>query len=101
MNNLTQWTNNAVMVLMVSATNHSLGISGATLSCSISKDGGAFSSISPVVIDRGLGWYSVGLTAIDCNTIGELVLHVEASGCDPTDRVLEVVGTNRAIKLLA
>jgi len=101
MNSVNQLTNNTVMILMVSAVNRSLGVAGATLSCSISKNGGAFAGITPVVVDRGFGWYAVGLTAGDCAVPGELVLHAEASGCDPSDRVLTVVSRNRASVLLA
>lgn len=89
------------MILMVSAVNRSLGVAGATLSCSISKDGGAFSGITPAITDRGLGWYAIILSPADTAVAGKLVLHVEASGCDPSDRVFDVVARNRVAKLLA
>lgn len=101
MNRLNQMSNNTVMVLMVSAVNRSLGVPGASLSCSVSKNGGAFSSITPTIVDRGLGWYAVGLTAADTIVVGQLVLHVEASGCDHSDLVFDVVGSGRQLKLLA
>lgn len=100
MNSLNQLTTNTVMALMVSAVNRSLGVTGATLSCSISKAGGAFNGITPVVIDRGLGWYAITLTPQDTSIAGELVLHIEASGCDNTDVTFSVTAMNRAIKLL-
>jgi len=68
---------------------------------SISKAGGAFSGISPTVVDRGFGWYAVTLTASNTDTAGALVLHVEASGCDNTDQTFDVIPRNRASKLLA
>jgi hypothetical protein len=101
MNNLNQLTNNTVMILMVSAVDRSIGITGATLSCTISKAGGAFVAISPTVVDRGKGWYAVQLTAADTSVSGELVLHAEASGCDHSDVVFNVISNNRAAKLLA
>jgi hypothetical protein len=101
MNNLNQLANSTVMILMVSAVNRSLGVPGASLSCSISKAGGAFSAISPTVVDRGKGWYAIQLTAADTSVAGELVLHVEASGCDHSDLVFDVVSRNRSAKLLA
>lgn len=101
MNSLNQFTTEVVMVLMVSAVNHLLGVSGATLSCSISKAGGAFTGIAPVVVDRGFGWYAVTLTTSNTDTPGALVLHIEASGCDKTDQTFDVIPRNRASKLLA
>jgi hypothetical protein len=102
MNNfLNQLTSNIVMVLMVSAVNRSIGVPGASLSCSVSKNGGAFSGITPTIVDRGLGWYAVTLSPADCAVVGQLVLHVEASGCDHSDVIFDVVSRNRAAKLLA
>jgi len=101
MGSLNQLVESVVMVLMVGAVNRSLGVPGATLSCSISKAGGAFSGISPTVVDRGFGWYAVTLTASNTDTAGALVLHVEASGCDNTDQTFDVIPRNRASKLLA
>ena len=101
MNKLNQLTSNTVMVLMVSAVNRSLGVSGASLSCSVSKNGGTFSGITPTIYDRGLGWYAVTLSSADCAVVGQLVLHVEASGCDHSDLVFDVVGSGRQLKLLA
>ena len=101
MGSLNQLVESVVMVLMVGAVNRSLGVPGATLSCSISKAGGAFSGISPTVVDRGFGWYAVTLTASNTDTAGALVLHVEASGCDPSDQVFDVTAGKRAAKLLA
>lgn len=100
-NTLIQMTTNVVMVLMVSAVDHSLGVGGASLLCSVSKNGGAFSAITPAITDQGLGWYAIVLSAADCSTLGPLVLHVEASGCDNSDRVFDVVSSGRQLKLLA
>ena len=101
MNKLNQLTSNTVMVLMVSAVNHSLGVPGVSLSCSVSKNGGAFSGITPTIVDRGIGWYAVTLSAEDCAVVGQLVLHVEASGCDHSDLVFDVISSGRQLKLLA
>jgi hypothetical protein len=102
MNNiLNQLTSNIVMVLMVSAVNRSIGVPGASLSCSVSKNGGAFSGITPTIVDRGLGWYAVTLSPADCGVVGQLVLHVEASGCDHSDLTFDVVSSGRQLKLLA
>jgi hypothetical protein len=79
------------MVLMVSSTDHITGVAGATLAVTVSKSGGAFASVSPTVVDRGSGWYSVALLAGDLDTLGDLALHASATGCDPADALLEVV----------
>lgn len=100
-NNLNQMSSNLVMALMVSAVNRSIGVAGASLSCSISKNGGAFSTITPTIVDRGLGWYAITLSPADCAVVGQLVLHIEASGCDHSDLVFDVVGAGRQLKLLA
>ncbi len=73
------------MVFLTSASDHVTGLTGATLSVSISKDGGAFSSISPTVTERGNGWYNIALTTAHTDTLGDLVLRATAAGADPID----------------
>ena len=101
MNELNQLTGNLVMILMVSAIDRSIGVDGASLSCSISKAGGPFVGISPTIVGRGNGWYSILLTSADTSVAGTLVLHVEASGCDPSDLVFTVLPRKSAAQLLA
>lgn len=90
MRKIKQSTNKNVMILMVSSNDHITGANGLTLTITLSKDGGAFSSISPVVTDRGNGWYALALTSAHTNTIGDLVLHITATGADPSDLVILV-----------
>jgi hypothetical protein len=78
------------MVFMTDSSDHVAGKTGATLTISLSKNGGAFASITPTVTERGDGWYSLALTATHTNTIGDFVLHITASGADPTDLREEV-----------
>ncbi len=80
------------MVLLVSSTDHVSPVTGATLAISASKDGAAFASISPTVTERGNGWYSLALTTAHSDTLGDLALHISASGADPLDMVLLVEG---------
>lgn len=80
-----------LMVFLTDATDHVTGLTGATLTVTLSKDGGAFSSISPAVTERGNGWYSIALTSGDTNTVGDLVLRATASGADPIDLREQVV----------
>lgn len=80
-----------VMVLMVDSSDSKTGATGKTLTITISKNGGAFSSVSPDVTDRGNGWYLVELDSNMTNTLKELIIHATASGCDPYDEKLNVV----------
>jgi len=89
--NLKQSTADTVMVLMISASDHTTGAAGLTLAITASKAGGPFASITPTVTDRGNGWYAVALTTIHTDTIGDFALHVTASGADPADTLSRVV----------
>ncbi len=88
---LLQSTARDLMVFMTDSSDHVTGKTGATLTISLSKNGAAFASITPTVTERGDGWYSLALTATHTNTIGDFVLHITASGADPTDLREEVV----------
>ena len=80
-----------LMVFMTDSSDHVTGKTGATLTITLSKDGAAFASITPTVTERGSGWYNLALTSTHTNTLGDLVLHITASGADPTDLREEVV----------
>jgi len=73
------------MVFLTDASDHVTGKTGATLTTTLSKDGAAFASIAPTVTERGDGWYSIALTSGNTDTLGDLVLHITASGADPID----------------
>lgn len=79
-----------VMVFMTDSTDHVTGKTGLTLTCTLSKDGAAFASISPTVTERGDGWYNIALTAAMTDTEGDLALHITSSGADPTDTLSNV-----------
>lgn len=80
-----------LMVFLTASSDHVTGLTGATLSVSISKDGAAFASISPTVTERGNGWYNIALTTAHTDTTGDLVLRATASGADPIDLREQVV----------
>ena len=82
---ITQSAARNLMILMVDSADHVTGKTGLTLTLTLSKDGGAFASISPTVTERGSGWYSVALTSSHTDTAGDLVLHATSTGADPTD----------------
>ena len=80
-----------VMVLMTESADHVTGIDGLTLNIKLSKDGGAFTLISPTVVGRGDGWYNIALTASHTNTLGDLTLHIDGGiTADPTDVLMSV-----------
>lgn len=80
-----------LMVFMTQAADHITGLAGATLTITISKDGGAFASVAPTVTDRGNGWYAVALTVAHTDTLGDLALRATATSADPTDLLCRVV----------
>lgn len=78
------------MVFMTGSADHVTGLTGATLTITASKDGGAFASISPTVTERGNGWYNIALTTAHTDTLGDLALHVTATSADPSDLACRV-----------
>lgn len=96
-----QSTATNIMVFMTDSSDHITGKTGLTLSITASKDGAAFASITPTVTERGNGWYNLALTAAHTDTIGDLALHITATGADPSDlinRVMSEVSEVSAIK---
>lgn len=93
---LKQNTTANVMVFMADAADHVTGKTGLTLTVSASKNGGAFQAISPLVTERGDGWYNLALGASVMDTLGDLALHITAAGADPTDLVCRVIAADLA-----
>jgi hypothetical protein len=55
----------------------------------------AFSTITPVVTDTGLGWYDLAITATHANTTGKAPLEVAATGAmTRDDLMLDVITLN-------
>ena len=82
---LQQSTARNLMVFLTDSADHVTGKTGATLAITLSKNGGAFASETPTVTERGNGWYNLALTSGNTDTLGDLVLHITASGADPID----------------
>ena len=91
MRKLTQSIARSVMVLLVQTADHVTGATGLTLTITASKAGGAFAGIAPAVTERGSGWYSVELTSSHTDTLGDLALHITATGADPLDVLFDVL----------
>jgi hypothetical protein len=77
--------------LMVQASDHITGATGATVTVTLSKGaGGSFagnSGGSGAITEIANGVYQVALTGTDTNTLGDLWIHCTGTSptCDPTD----------------
>lgn len=80
-----------LVFLLISSTDHITGLTGATVTVTISKNGGAFASPAGTVTEMANGWYKVAGNATDTATLGPLLLHATATGADPTDQLYPVV----------
>lgn len=80
-----------LLFLLVSSTDHVTGLTGATPTVTLSKNGAAFAAPTGAVTELGSGWYKVAGNATDTNTLGPLILHATATGADPCDVEYEVV----------
>jgi hypothetical protein len=83
-----------LVFLLISSTDHITGLTGATATVTISKNGGTFASPSGAVTEIGNGWYQVAGNATDTGTLGPIILHASATGSDPTDALYPVVAVN-------
>lgn len=88
---LKQNTTRNINVFMTSSLDHIAGVTGASLSMSISKDGGTFSVVTPSITNLSSGWYAVVLSGSYLDTLGDLAIHIGGPNCDPTDLVCQVV----------
>jgi hypothetical protein len=85
-------TQSALMFLMIQSSDHITGLTGASPTVLLSKNGASFASPSGSVSEVGNGWYKVAGNATDSNTLGPLALHATAASADPSDvLVAEIV----------
>lgn len=91
MRSIKKSTARELMVWLVLSADLRTGSTGATLTITASKNGGAFAAITPTVTERGNGWYSLLLTTSHTDTLGDLALHITAPLSEPIDCVNEVV----------
>lgn len=86
-----QNTDISISVLMTSSENHVDGVLGISVfAAKLSKNGTAFEAISINSTEIGNGWYSFVLTHAMTDTLGDLILHLDAEGADPTDILMVV-----------
>lgn len=78
-------TQSALLFLLVQSSDHITGLTGASPTVTLSKNGAAFGSPSGAVTEIGSGWYKVAGNATDTATLGPLALHATAASADPCD----------------
>jgi hypothetical protein len=76
---------------MADSSDHVRGKTGLSPTVTLSKNGGSFAAASGAVTEIGNGWYSLAGNATDRNTLGEQLLHAEASGADDFDGQYSIV----------
>jgi hypothetical protein len=80
-----------ILFFLTAAADHIAGITGASPSVAISKNGAAFVAPAGAVSEVGDGWYKLTPAGADVATNGVLVLHAGAAGADPADVKCQVV----------
>jgi hypothetical protein len=83
-------TSYPITFLLVTSIDHITGATGKTPTVTLSKNGGAFGAAAGLVSEIANGIYALAGNATDRNTLGELRLHVTATGCDPVDMAVDI-----------
>jgi hypothetical protein len=79
--------------LLVSSGDHVTGVPTPTITLfKISKDGGTtWLTPTGTLAPSQYGWQDWAPNATDRNTLGELKVHIDATGCDPVDEKYDIV----------
>src|SRR5487761_1942794 len=89
-------TEAALLFFLVQTADHLTGLTGASPTVTISKNGGSFGSPSGAVSEIANGWYKVAADATDTGTLGPVALHATATSGDPFDGIVaNVVAAGR------
>lgn len=80
-----------LLFLLIASNDHITGLTGATPTVVISKNGGAFSAPMGTVVGVGNGWYALFPGSSDVGTEGPLILHATAVNADPQDTTYDVI----------
>lgn len=86
-------TESPLIFFMVESADHITGLTGASPTVTISKNGAAFASPSGAVSEIANGFYKVAGNATDTGTLGPIALHATAASGDPCDIVVAYVTT--------
>jgi hypothetical protein len=70
------------------------GVSGLTVTATLSKNGEVFHSVSPTITDRSNGYYSIAPIAAHRDTLGENAWLFSASGQPSLPRVEQVTAAD-------
>lgn len=84
-------TTPVIMFLMVDETDDETAETGLSPAAEISKNGGAFASVTNAISEVSDGWYKVTLTATETNTDGMLVIRATAAGADEWRDIHQVI----------
>lgn len=87
-------TTHPMPFLLVSSTDHITPVTGATVTVTISKDGGSFGAAVGAAAEIGSGWYKLAGDTTDRATLGTFLLHATAAGADPADDRYDIVPWN-------
>ncbi len=80
-----------IRFLVVLSSDHITGATGKTLTVTVAKGTGSFATPAGAISEVGNGIYQIAPNATDANTVGPLMVHATASGCDPMDDQFDVV----------
>src|SRR5258707_8423263 len=83
--------NDPLFFFLTASSDHIAGLTGATATVTISKNGAAFAAPAGAVTEIANGWYQVAGNATDTNTLGDILLHATATSADPSDMVVAQV----------
>ena len=96
---LKQGTTPTVVFLLVLASDGKTGATGLAVTVKLAKYGGSGSMTSGATATNSAtqidavnlpGWYQITLTAVETNTIGDLIIRATATGADQGDRLFVV-----------
>lgn len=72
---------NRICFVMVDANYQEVAGLGAAVNMFISKNGAGFNPVTNANTEIGNGWYSLLLTALECDTIGPVSIYATGAGC--------------------
>lgn len=84
-------TSYPIPFFMVSSSDKITPATGLAPTVTLSKNGGLFVSANGLVSEIGQGWYTLAGDSADRDTLGDLVVHAEATGAEPFDGLFLIV----------
>jgi hypothetical protein len=80
-----------IMLMMLDSSDHVTGKTGLTLTVTKSKNGGTYAAWSGTSAEVANGIYKLTAGSGDVDTLGELAIHAEGAGADPSDELRQVI----------